>query len=510
MTLVFKRVPITGSGAEGPSSHREDEGHPSWLPDTSKGPSLDQLPTEVLDSIISKLDGRSVACALGVNSRWREIVYNLSSAFNFNIWFRICLKEVGLDAMIAQTGLTWLATKGSWSKAKLEAGRWEFWRALYAANVRCQEVNMLRWRVSHDQYLFKSEGRDVTVLTSHQCGLMHVCSSPQLCCCGGKGRTMVGFRDGHTSCFNMLPGFGRISQPSQGFLKHMSSCSSAAFLTLGGGCPGFSDDASSVEMVVVSSSPSGDLMVTDMDSFLSYPLLEDHRQRVHCLSSLGPYFAIGSNHSQLEGVVVYQLTKKQGSYRAQPVLRLLGSLHSDMQTVALAYNKVVAGDQKGNLYLWQFPPLCGDEEEGKGGREPQVVGAPSNKSLMRSGIAQLLLHQGFVVVLSKPGHPRISWIDTKKWEMRFSMCGKDICAVAPTCYNPISLAACGCLLAVGLQSGMVLVFNMASEKQPPGNIVHKINSELRNLVTLNFTHGPWGPTLVIGGDGLALCQILKN
>lgn len=116
---------------------------------------MECLPSELLCFILSKLDGHSLACAAKVCRRWHSVVHDLGKGFN--VWYKRCLEELGLDAIVAQTGLTQLLTVPGRAEAESRRDCWEFWKELYAVNQRCDCVGSKRWK-SKSERRHKAEG----------------------------------------------------------------------------------------------------------------------------------------------------------------------------------------------------------------------------------------------------------------------------------------------------------------------------------------------------------------
>ena len=105
---------------------------------------MERLPSELLCFILSKLDGHSLACAAKVCHRWHSVVHDLGKGFN--IWYKRCLEELGLDAIVAQTGLTQLLTVPGRAEAELRRDSWEFWKEVYAVSRHCDCVGRRKWK----------------------------------------------------------------------------------------------------------------------------------------------------------------------------------------------------------------------------------------------------------------------------------------------------------------------------------------------------------------------------
>lgn len=105
---------------------------------------MESLPSELLCFILSKLDGHSLACAAKVCHRWHSVVHDLGAGFN--IWYKRCLQELGLDTVVAQTGLTQLLTAAGRAEAESRKDNWEFWKEVYSIERRTDCVGSEMWR----------------------------------------------------------------------------------------------------------------------------------------------------------------------------------------------------------------------------------------------------------------------------------------------------------------------------------------------------------------------------
>ncbi|KAL8581291.1 hypothetical protein ACOMHN_028317 [Nucella lapillus] len=499
---------------------------------------MDKVPPELLYYIFSKLDGHSLGQASGVNHQWRSVATNLGQAFN--IWFRLCLKEIGLDRVIAQTGLTWLSTEAGKVRGQSQLACWEFWRRLFAANHCCRRVGMEGSEVEVTPLFgggVPEQDEDVVALDIHPCSHLY-----------GTGEFVAGCRTGdlfHCSAVS-------ISSPDSSVLPcnlawHISPPSSVATLTMGG-CPGYDPG---VRKAAVSATIVGDVIFSDTDLKQSQ-LIYGLGKQVMCISSLGEYFVVGNNDSVIGGLLVYRATEEPCSFwdpscirrrrrqtnslhlprssvsniHPEEVLRLWGSLFCGTQAVALAYNEVVGGDKRGNLCSWRFPPLRGFDtggmgkvSRGKGKKKegPKIMAAPSNHMRLGTSIVQLVFHQDFLLALTKintGSEAAVLVIPRKDWKVVQIIQGSILRNLALHSIGCVArMAVCAHILAVGFTSGEVVVLDTSAKdwtKHLPRSVVSRFHCPISKLTTMNFTLGPRGPALLIGGQSIFVCQWPKR
>ena len=138
---------------------------------------IDSLPSELLCYILSKLDGCSLTRAGQVCQRWRVIVTALGRGFN--IWYRHCLKEYGLEAVVALTGLTILLTRPGRMLAESRKELWTFWKEVYAVKQRSDCVCAGLWAVKMEKAEMW-EGVVTAMTLTHPAGM---CKVSLLCLC---------------------------------------------------------------------------------------------------------------------------------------------------------------------------------------------------------------------------------------------------------------------------------------------------------------------------------------
>jgi hypothetical protein len=61
-----------------------------------------------------------------VCQRWHAVVTILGKGFN--IWYKLCLREMGLDALVKATGLLQLYNVPGRAAAEVRKDQWKFWK----------------------------------------------------------------------------------------------------------------------------------------------------------------------------------------------------------------------------------------------------------------------------------------------------------------------------------------------------------------------------------------------
>ncbi|KAK7096692.1 uncharacterized protein [Littorina saxatilis] len=460
---------------------------------------MERLPSELLCYILSKLDGHSLACAAKVCQRWHGIVNILGKAFN--VWFKHCLLELGLDDVVYQTGLTHLLTTTGRTAAEARREDWEFWQELYAANKRCNCIGSEKWGPVAERV--KKCDEVVTAL---------VLNPPTST---SYGTLWMALKDGnfHGGTLDRRSWFSHF-QSRRVCPGHINGCTDMTVVTLDG-CPGYGTSSTEPVSFVVSTGIQGVVKVTDFQGHQK-AVIEPRSHQAYCVSSVGPYFVVGHDACITQGLVIYKIVRaakmaggSSNSVSVLPLMKLSGLRNSAVMSVMLSHKQVVAGDDHGILYSWDIPSLS--SFEGMSPKSGQIVeiDKPSAAVQLKTMVEQVLLHRNQVIALSAMGHGIIFVLNNDDWSTMSVICEEKINALAGIGGYIKCFAASGSVLAVGRRTGVILLFRISSKNWPSNlkqNFIGCLSTNMMDLTTLTFSDDGREKVLVAAGSAVFAFQ----
>lgn len=414
---------------------------------------ITKLPEEVLRIIFKKLDGKSLFRVARVCKFWHRIVYELR--LNVKMWSTFCLTEIPMPLLADMTGLVDIndrflilagfTTKKDIGDPKIETSRtrtqspgnengmfsllddntinikmdslvssrlpWQFWREVYLAYRRT--VLISRWPCLRRTVTESSRYGKTTCVKFHGNFLL------------------TGHENGAVFCWVNA---GTKLQTYTFLHMHLSTVTALTVI----------DDSNlkngkSNIFTVISGSDDRDLHVTMYQSKPLRSACYNQSTAITSISSWGQYFVTGSQESIVHGQWVFHLS----SYlKLERHYHLLGHSCSYVRCTAIWENKVVTGDNDGNIYIWELT------------RTDKPYLLPLVTHTLPGPIQQTLICGDRIVCLANKDILAVSLNGREFY--KFSV-------YSDLYRTPECIKVWGPILAIGLKSGIVAVYHLATD-----------------------------------------------
>ncbi|ESO83843.1 hypothetical protein LOTGIDRAFT_236369 [Lottia gigantea] len=374
---------------------------------------IQKLPKELQFYILSKCDGDSLINSGKVCTLWLEIIDVLEKSFH--IWTGKCLNEIPRRYLVQLTGIPELLDKRNDSYCKDVP--WTFWKDVYFDYNRMSVVR--DWIPERKVVMMPSQLNTCTALRSRDNILVS----------GHIDGNVVLWKD------EVEPGRFKL------LTRHRSHVTAVDMLNTVESMKEVGEWVDGYTVVSVSRDSSIHVSNPLSDSVKNITL---YRGSVNNLSCWGSKFVVAAESSILNGQPVWKVDHDK---TVNVLHELYGHEESCISAATCWNDQIISGDVIGNLYQWKLNSTTRQQ------CRPVIV-AKFSESYTKQ-----IYFDGYIL-LCLLGDGSICWrVGNQKFQTTPNKTELEIFSATPTC-----LACRARLLVVGLNSGNVLVYYIATEE----------------------------------------------
>lgn len=446
---------------------------------------ITDLPEEVLRIIFNKLDGNTLFRMARVCKFWHRIVHELKR--NMNMWSTFCVTEIPMPLLAEMTGLVdvnnLLAVGFSSSKQyenqktstsnEFTGSKNENIISVFEENQTNVISSRLPWQFWREVYFAYRRSR----LISHwPCLRRSVTQNPdygKTTCVKFHGNLLLtGHENGAVLCWANA---GTKTQTCTTLHRHRSTVTALTVVDKSN-----LKNGKSPVFTVISGSEDRDLRFTTYEFKPLKSACYNHSTAITSISSWGQYFVTGSHDTILCGQWVFHLSSNLKWERCH---HLLGHSCSYVRSTAIWGNKVVTGDDDGNVYIWELI------ETNKRYLLPLVI------HTLPGPVQQTLICGDRILCLANKDVLAVSLNGEKFY--KFSVYNELF-------RNPECLGAWGPILAIGLKSGIVAVYHLENDAEWQNINVSKplqmLHSGQEHVIDVDITDSGLGLSITFSTD----------